>query len=111
MSRAAARGDRSCPRPGRMYVSRTRLFFGLGLLFIPLGAVISLVQALLLGGFSLAGVDTTGEAAGALLLLVVVTGTTLALLGLALVQAATACALVEIDADRPIRPLRASRLP
>ena len=95
---------------GRMYVARTRLFLGLGLLFIPLGAVISLVQALLLGGFSLAGVDTTGEAAGALLLLVVVTGTTLALLGLALVQAATACALVEIDADRPIGPLRAYRV-
>src|SRR5262249_6494400 len=82
----------------RMYVLRWRLFLVLGLLFIPLGAVISLVQALVLGGFSLAGVDTTGDAAGALVLLVVTLGTTLALLGLGLVQAATAVALVEIDA-------------
>jgi hypothetical protein len=94
---------------GRMYLARARLFLGLGLLFIPLGAVISLVQALLLGGFGLVGVDTTGQAAGALLLLVVAVGTTLALLGLALVQAATACALVELDAGRPIGPIRAYR--
>ncbi len=94
---------------GRMYVSRWRLFLALGLLFIPLGAVISLAQALLLGGFDLAGVDTTGEAAGALVLLVVTLGTTLALLGLGLVQAATAFALVEIDAGRPVGPLQAYR--
>ena len=37
-------------------------------------------------------------------LLVVAIGTTLALLGLGLVQAATACALVEIDAGRPVGP-------
>jgi hypothetical protein len=94
---------------GRMYVQRGRLFLGLGLLFIPLGAVISLVQAVLLGGFGLVGVDTTGEAAGALLLLVVATGTTLLLLGLGIVQAATAYALVEIDAGRPVGPLGAYR--
>jgi hypothetical protein len=94
---------------GRMYVSRWRLFLALGLLFIPLGAVISVVQALVLGGFDLAGVDTTGEAAGALVLLVVTLGTTLALLGLGLVQAATAFALVEIDAGRTIGPLEAYR--
>jgi hypothetical protein len=95
---------------GRMYVTRPRLFLGLGLLFIPLGAVIAAVQALILGGFGLAGVDTTGEAAGTLLFIVVVVGTTLALLGLGVVMAATAGALVEIDAGRPIGPLRAYRL-
>ena len=94
---------------GRMYVDRARLFLALGLLFIPLGAVISLVQALVLGGFGLAGIDTTGESAGALLFLVVAIGTTLALLGLGIVQAATACALVEIDAGRPIGPIQAYR--
>ena len=95
---------------GAMYVTRWKLFFPLGLLFIPLGAIILLVQALVLGGFGLLGVDTTGEAAGALLFVVVAVGATLALLGLGLVQAATACALVEIDAGRPIGPVRAYRL-
>ena len=36
-------------------------------------------------------------------------GTTLALLGLGLVQAATACALVELDAGRPVGPIHAYR--
>ena len=44
-----------------------------------------------------------------LVLLVVAIGTTLALLGFALVQAATACALVEIDAGRPVGPIHAYR--
>jgi hypothetical protein len=95
---------------GRMYGNRPALFLGIGVLFIPLGALISVAQALLLGGFGLLGVDTTGESAGGLVLLVVALGTTLALLGLALVQAATACALVEIDSGRPIGPIRAYRM-
>jgi hypothetical protein len=94
---------------GRMYRDRAGLFVGIGLLFIPLGALISLAQALLLGGFGRLGIDTTGEAAGALVLLVVALGTTVALLGLGLVQAATACALVELDAGRPVGPLGAYR--
>jgi len=93
-----------------MYVSRWRLFLALGLLFIPLGAIILLVQTVVLGGFGLLGVDTTGEAAGALLFVVVALGATLTLLGLGLLQAATACALVEIDAGRSIGPVRAYRL-
>ena len=84
-----------------MYVKRARLFLAIGLLFIPLGVLISVVQALVLGGFGLFGVDTTGESAGALALLVVAIGTTLTLLGLGVVQAATACALVGIDAGVP----------
>jgi hypothetical protein len=95
---------------GRMYVDRPTLFVGIGLLFIPLGAIISGVQALVLGGFGLFGVDTTGESAGALLFLVVAIGVTLALLGLGLVQAATACALVELDEGRPIGPVHAYRV-
>ena len=95
---------------GRMYLERARLFIGIGVLLIPLGAVISIVQALVLGGFGLVGVDTTGESAGALVILVVAVGTTLTLLGFTLVQAATACALVEIDAGRPIGPIRAYRI-
>jgi hypothetical protein len=95
----------------RMYASRrVGLFVGIGLVFIPLGIVISIVQALVLGGFGLLGVDTTGEGAGALVLLVVTIGTTLALLGFGLVQAATAMALVEIDRGKEIGPVDAYRL-
>jgi hypothetical protein len=94
----------------RMYVGQARLFLGIGLLFIPLGAVISGVQVLVLGGLGLAGIDVTGESAGVPLFLVVAIGVTLTLLVLALVQAATACALVEIDEGRSIGPTRAYRM-
>jgi hypothetical protein len=94
----------------RMYVKRARLFLGIGILLIPLGIVISVVQAIILGGFGLLGVDATGESAGWLVLLVVTVGTILTLLGFALVQAATACALVEIDENREIGPVQAYRL-
>jgi hypothetical protein len=94
---------------GRMYVERPAVFLGIGLLLIPLGAVISAVQAVVLGGFGLVGVDTTGESAGALVLLVVAIGTTLALLGFGLVQAATTLALLELDAGREASPVRAYR--
>jgi hypothetical protein len=94
---------------GRMYVRRPGLFLGIGVLLIPLGAVISVVQALILGGFGLLGIDATGESAGGLVLLVVGVGTVFALLGFTLVQAATAYALVEIDAGRSIGAIRAYR--
>ena len=93
-----------------MYVNQAGLFLGIGLLLIPLGFVISLVEAAVLGGFGLLGVETTGESAGALVLLVATVGTTLALLGLALVQAATACALIELDEGRRVGPVHAYRL-
>ncbi|MGE5274967.1 MAG: hypothetical protein ACM3QU_14550 [Verrucomicrobiota bacterium] len=94
---------------GRMYVDRPALFLGIGLLLIPLGAVISLLQALVLGGFGLLGVDTTGGSAGGLVLLVVAVGTTLALLGFALVQAATTCVLADLDAGRRVTAVGAYR--
>ncbi len=93
-----------------MYVRRAPLFLGIGLLLIPLSIVIALLHALLLGGLGLFGVDTTGEAAGALALLLLAIGTTLTLLGLVLVQAATARALVRMDQGDPIGPLHAYRL-
>src|SRR5262245_37199625 len=95
---------------GRMYFKRARLFLTIGLLFIPLGLVISLVQALVLGGFGLLGIDVTGEGAGALAVLVLAIGTTLALLGFGLVQAATACALVVIDRGQPLGAIQAYRV-
>ncbi len=94
---------------GRMYVANWPLFLGIGLLFIPLGIVVSLLEALVLGGFGLLGVDTTGESAGAFALLVVAIGAILTLLGITLVQAATARALVEIDQGHRVGPVRAYR--
>jgi hypothetical protein len=95
---------------GRMYIAQARLFLGIGLVLIPLGLVISILQALVLGGFGLVGIDVTGESAGILALLVVAIGLILTLLGLAVVQAATACALVEVDGGRSIGPIEAYRL-
>jgi hypothetical protein len=93
----------------RMYVRRPVVFLGIGLVLIPLSFVISFVQALLLGGLGLAGVDTTGESAGALVILTVAIGTVFTLLGLAFVQAATACALRRLDAGSPTGALDAYR--
>ncbi len=95
---------------GRMYVKHASLFLGIGVLLIPLSVVISVVHAVILGGFGLAGVDTTGESAGLLVLLLVAVGTMLTLLGFALVQAATVCALVEVDEGRDVGAMRAYRL-
>lgn len=95
---------------GRMYFGRARLFLAIGLLFLPLSIVISLVESVVLGGFGLLGIDTTGESAGLLLGLVLVVGATLTLTGLALVQAATAFALVDLDEGRRAGPLRAYRM-
>lgn len=91
---------------GRMYVRRPVVFLGIGVLLIPLGVVISALQTLIFGGFGLLGVHTTGQSAGALVLLVVGLGTTLTLLGFALVQAATTYALVDQEAGRPVSAIR-----
>jgi hypothetical protein len=95
---------------GRMYVGRRWLFLTIGVMFLPLGILLSLLESVILGGFGLLGIDTTGDAAGALALFVITLGTTLTLLAIVLVQAATACALVEIDQGRPTGPIQAYRL-
>jgi hypothetical protein len=92
-----------------MYLKHPGLFLRLGLLFIPIGILIALAQWALLGVLDLLG-TVSGEAAGAWAFLSVVIGTTFALLGLGLVQAAAACALVEIDAGRRVGPWDAFRL-
>jgi hypothetical protein len=92
-----------------MYVAHARVFLGIGLLLIPLTLLTTLLQTLLLGGFGLLGADVSGEGAGAIVLLLVAIGTTLTLLGLALVQAATACALLEIDAGHEVGSIASYR--
>ncbi len=93
----------------RMYVKRPGLFLGLGVLLIPFAVVLTFVQWLLLSALDWVG-SVSGEAAGAWAFLSVIVGTTFALLGLGLVQAATACALVEIDAYRRVSAWGAYRL-
>ena len=95
---------------GRMYLARWPLFVGLGVLFVPIGLLVSLLQGLLLHTTSVLGLEA-GHGSGGLVAFVALTlGTTLTLLGLGLVQAATARAVLEIDAGRRVRALRAYRL-
>jgi hypothetical protein len=93
----------------RMYVRRPRLFIGLGLLLVPIVLVVTLLQWLLVTGLDAVG-SVTGDLAGFFAWLALVVGTTLTLLGLALVQAATAAALVELDAGRSVSAAHAYRL-
>jgi hypothetical protein len=94
----------------RMYAGRLGLFVGIGLLLLPVSMLVALLQALVLSASSIVGIETDGESGGFLVFLVVALGTTLTLFGLGLVQAATARALLELDAGRSIGPIRAYRL-
>jgi hypothetical protein len=92
---------------GSMYVRHARVFLGIGLLLVPISLVITFLQWLSLEGLGLVGISSTGESAGGSALVALIIATTLALLGLGLVQAATACALLELDAGRPITAVSA----
>ena len=94
---------------GRMYVGRAPVFLGIGLILIPLGVVLTLLHTLILGGFGLLGVDVSSEGAGALVLLLLAVGTALTFFGLAVVQAATVCALVALDGGERIGAVEAYR--
>jgi hypothetical protein len=94
----------------RMYAGRFSLFVGIGLLFIPASLLVAALQALVLHATSVGGVQTGGEEGGLLAFFVLAIGTALTLLALGVVQAATVRGLVELDAGRPVRPLRAYRL-
>ena len=94
----------------RMYARHLRLFLGIGLVLLPISIVVTLLQGTVIRASSIAGISTEGESGGALVFLVFVVGTVLTLLGLGLVIAATARALVEIDQGRSIGPVGAYRL-
>jgi hypothetical protein len=94
----------------RMYRGHPRVFLGVGLLFIPMGLLISAVQYLLMQVGTLGPlVDAAGETNGVVVLLAVGLGTVLSLAAYAVVTAATARAMVEIDAGRPVTALSAYR--
>jgi hypothetical protein len=94
---------------GSMYVHHAPLLLGIGLLLIPIGVAIAFLQWLVLRAIDLLGV-VTGQGAGTFALLALWIGTTLALLGIGLVQAAVVCALVELDEGREVGPLDAYRI-
>jgi hypothetical protein len=94
---------------GRMYVSHLPLFVGIGLVLIPISLLEALLQGVIAHASSVAGIDTDGEGGGFLVLLVVAIGTTLTLLGLGVVQAATTRALVAVDEGRRIGLIAAYR--
>jgi hypothetical protein len=91
----------------RMYGGQLGLVLGIGLLFIPVSLLIVLLQSLLLRGTGFVGVETGAEGNNVVAFFVVAIGTALTLLGLGLVQAATARALVEVDRGRAVGPVRA----
>ena len=90
-----------------LYVRYPRVFLGIGLVLIPILLVNALLQWLALEGLGFLELGDTGEGAGGSAFLAVIIGTALALLGLVLVQAATACALNELDEGREITALDA----
>jgi hypothetical protein len=93
-----------------MYLARMPLFVGIGLLFVPLSVVVTFVQAIFLRVSNVVGIPTEAESDSVVALFVLAAGTALTLLGLSLVQAATARALVEVDQGREIGPIQAYRL-
>ena len=93
-----------------MYVRRLPLFLGIGALLLPISWLVILVQTLVLHATSFAGVQTVGENNGLVVFFGLAIGTALTLLGLGFVQAATARALVEIDANGPSARCTAYRM-
>jgi hypothetical protein len=94
----------------RMYVRRITLFLGIGVLFVPVSLLIALLQVLVLHATSIFGLQTGGVSSGLAAFVALVIGTSLTLLGLGLVQAATARALVELDRGANVSALGAYRL-
>ncbi len=93
-----------------MYAGHLTLFLGIGLVLLPISLLVTLLQAIVIHASSIAGISTDGESGGVLVFLVFVIGTALTLLGLSLVIAASARAMVEIDRGRRIGPFGAYRL-
>jgi hypothetical protein len=94
----------------RMMIRHPRLFMGIGLLFVPIGILIAALQWLLFHLTSLSAlVDEAGRRNAFVATLAFSIGLVLTLLGFALVQAATARALADIDAGRQVTALSAYR--
>jgi hypothetical protein len=93
-----------------MFRERTRLFLGIGLLFIPLGLIIAGVQYLVVRIGLAPLVDTVGASNGFVAAIALALGVLFTVLGLTIVQAVAALAMVELDEDRDVTALAAYRL-
>ena len=94
----------------RLYSRHLKLFLGIGLLFIPLGILITLVQYLIFRVGGLAPlVDSVGESNALVGILALVLGVFFTIAGLSIVQATTAIAVVELDEGRVASPTKAYR--
>jgi hypothetical protein len=93
-----------------MFADHPRLFLGIGLFFVPLGLLITFVQWLV---FRVAGLapllEETGERNAFTASLALGVGIVVTLLGYAVVQAATAWAVGEVDRGRRVRAPEAYR--
>jgi hypothetical protein len=94
----------------RQYIGHVRLFLGIGLLFVPLGLIITTVQYLLFRVGVLAPlVQSAGASNGVVGSLALALGVLITLIGLAIVHTTTALAMVELDAGREVRVVAAFR--
>ncbi len=94
----------------RAFADRPHVFIGIGLVFIPLGLLITGLQWVLFRATALAPlVDDAGERHAWVDAMALGLGLVLTLMGYAVVQAATARALIDAEAGRPVSPLAAYR--
>jgi hypothetical protein len=94
----------------RMYFGHLRLFLGIGLIFLPLGVLITGVQYLTFRSGGLNGLVAAAGATNADVdFLVFALGLLLTVFGLAIVQSTTAVAMVEIDEGRSVTAMGAYR--
>lgn len=87
----------------RMYTGRFRVWFGVGVVFIPVLLVASGLQAIVFHLTSLANLaESAGESNGAVALIAFAIGLAFAVIALTLVQAVTAVVLVSFDEGREL---------
>jgi hypothetical protein len=91
-----------------LYWARKWLFLGIGLVFLPLGLLITALQYWIFRHGPLTGlVEAAGESNAFVAALALGLGIFFTILGLTVVQAVTTLAMVELDEGREINPLRA----
>lgn len=95
---------------GRMYVSRWRLFVGIGFLTVPASLVVAGLQSLIVGGPDVAGLSQGGEAGGFRVVSAAVLGYLVLGSTILLVLAATTHALGAIDRGTAVGVRSAYRL-
>jgi hypothetical protein len=92
----------------RMYFGHMRLFLAIGLLFLPLGALITGLQYILFRLSGLNGlVDSAGSTNAVVAFLALALGVAITVFGLAILNGVTAVAMVDIDAGREAGALAA----